>query len=111
MLAHAMLTLEAYMISGPAFIVGSWLGMLLCGIAANTTPDRDCLIKHWLYQCNFVLVAFALGWGTVYGADRYWEPWPPHLALVWALDIFLALRFMRHAVFTYRTNGGRVSAL
>lgn len=79
------------------FIFLSWTGMLLCAIAAWATPDRKCLIPHWLYQASFVIVALALGWGTAYGENRAWEPWPPHVMLVAGINFYLLLRVIRSA--------------
>lgn len=87
-----------------AFVILSWAGMLLCGIAAVSTVDKHCIVPHWLYQLSFIFIAFALGWGTAYGDDRAWTAWPPHLVLVIALDVFLVLRCVRAAVFFRRSH-------
>lgn len=87
------------------FNILSWVVVILCGLAAATTVDRKCWIPHWLYQVSFILIGFALAWGTVYGDDRQWEPWPPHLLLIAALGFFLALRVIRYSVMFKSVRG------
>lgn len=87
------------------FVAVSWLGAVLCGVAAATTVDRKCAIPHWLYMISFLAMAFALIWATVYGNDRQWVSWPPHFMLVCALNVFLTLRIIRYSVMFRRAKG------
>lgn len=60
----------------------SWHKMI-----APTDPE---LLTHFR-RVGMLGLAMTLWWSFSYSLEKGWQPWPPHLAMVIALDLWLAV--------------------
>lgn len=60
----------------------SWHKMI-----APTDPD---IVTH-LRRIGMLGLALTFWWSFSYSLDKGWQPWPPHLAMTLAIDLWLAV--------------------
>lgn len=78
----------------PAFLIASGIGVGLCiqvmiEISHERIGSRDHMFVRNLRRTGVLLVSLALLESLIFGYDRSWQPWPPHLMLIVGLDVWL----------------------
>lgn len=78
----------------PAFMLFSLIGVAMCvrvmiEVAHERIGSRDHPLVRVLRRTGLLLVSLALLESLVFGHDKMWQPWPPHLMMVVGLDIWL----------------------
>lgn len=71
-------------------------GIVFCVVGMHVTMCEENRVATTAYRAGYALTGLALAWSFGYGHAHGWDPWPPHLALVAALDYLLALRLYRY---------------
>lgn len=74
----------------------SFIGVMLCVYAMQTwgsgvvAGDDQFTIVNWMRRIALWLLALAFLWDLSYAdIHSHWQPWPPDLAAIMAVDIFL----------------------
>ena len=89
-------------------------GGLICAyiMQASWQDSLLTLFEHWTvrwaYRCGmFWLVVFML-WSAEYGYRRSWQPWPPIVGMIGALDFVMLIRAGSLFVRRRRVEKGQV---
>lgn len=80
----------------PYFKLATFIGMVLCALDGIITVYRDRTRTFYPYRIGYILVCCALAWCFVFSENQGWQPWPPLVALIAALDFLLLMLLMRH---------------
>ena len=67
-------------------------GIILSVLSMSGINPKFQIKKHYSYRVGYALIGLALAWNINYAIDKSWQPWPPNLALIIAVDYFLAVR-------------------
>lgn len=60
----------------------------------DSESQRDCRIVRWGRKLGYPLLALSMLWSLDYSHATTWEPWPPTVAMIWAINLIIALRIM-----------------
>lgn len=51
--------------------------------------DGECFISHVLRRSSLVTLALSMCWAMTYSTNKGWQPWPPDVFVVAAVDLFM----------------------
>jgi hypothetical protein len=76
-----------------ASIAGSMLSIVAMQMSWNEAMERgvDTPAMLNLRRASFILVSLTLLWSLSYAETKGWQPWPPAVAIVLALDFYLSV--------------------
>ena len=84
-------------------IVATFTGMLLSIFASQAMwldPEsrRDCLLVRLGRRVMYPVLALSFLWSLDYSHVKGWQPWPPTVAIIIAMDFIIAMRIvaLRH---------------
>lgn len=62
----------------------------------------------FMHTRRWGLIALALGnvWSLLYSDQKGWQPWPPHLAIIIAIDVMLVSTVLSAAIRRWRETHG-----
>lgn len=74
-------------------LIGVCLAVVAMQVSWNEAVSRgiDPPSAMNLRRLSFVLIALAMLWSLNYAEQKGWQPWPPLLAIVAALDLYFAV--------------------
>jgi hypothetical protein len=74
-------------------LAGVFLALIAMQMSWNEAIQRgvDTPVTMNLRRASFVAVALSLLWSLSYAETTGWQPWPPALAMVGALDFYFAV--------------------
>ena len=52
--------------------------------------ENDCWFARHSRRFSLLILALSMLWSLAYAATKGWEPWPPYLGMLVAIDLFLA---------------------
>lgn len=52
--------------------------------------ENDCWFARHARRFSLLILALSMLWSLAYATTKGWEPWPPYLGMLVAIDIFLA---------------------
>jgi cell division protein FtsW (lipid II flippase) len=67
-------------------------GMMLSVLSMYNINPNFRMVTHYAYRVGFACIALALLWIFSYAQEKNWQPWPPQIALMAAVDYFLFVR-------------------
>lgn len=79
---------------GVAFVVAALFGIALClwvmqlVFSGAVGHERSGVVRQ-VRGLALAMLAFALVWSLAYADDNKWQPWPPDVLIITAIDLFL----------------------
>jgi hypothetical protein len=73
-------------------IVGGIIGALLVVVHLTNKRFARNTVIEWAERTALLIVALSIIWMVHYADATKWQPWPPVLVMVYALDAYLILR-------------------
>ena len=76
--------------------MGCFLGVILCVIVMQLISTgvikfaENCPTAYYGRRLALLLLALSLCWAGDYSTTKGWQPWPPDLAIVIAIDLMMA---------------------
>lgn len=80
----------------PLFYALGWAGAFLSVILMQVVwhsreTTNDPLLMRWLNRLALTIFALSLAWAMNYATSKGWQPWPPLVAVIAALDFYFLI--------------------
>jgi uncharacterized membrane protein AbrB (regulator of aidB expression) len=92
---HALVGVDLNGIFAALSMIGTMLSAALMQVTWHSEGAyNDSMWLRWIRRFAIMCIGLALAWTLSYSLAREWQPWPPMVALVLALNVNFAIRIV-----------------